>query len=294
MGFKRTKGLLVRDWKEGVVNLVTYPRAKCCPNVSPWSLKVETFLRLFNIPYQVVNNQFKNASTKGQVPFIELNGRHHADSANIVEFLTKEFNLPIDNFSPKQKADARAYTFLLEDSFIPAIFYFRSLDPKWMFTEDKGLLGNFTGAKKVLFKTMGPRQIKSAIKKRLHVQGMGRNSPDEVEEIMKRDLKALSNLLADKDYFFGSSPGSFDATAFACLAMLLECPQPNDSIVKFVDSNVSNLRAFFNRVKAQAWPDWDHVCQNLELNRKTDAEIAAEVNQQVAAENFEKSELQAS
>lgn len=48
-----TKKLLVRDWKENVVNIVQYPRAACIPNMSPYSLKVETFVRWNKLPYQV-------------------------------------------------------------------------------------------------------------------------------------------------------------------------------------------------------------------------------------------------
>uniref|UniRef100_A0A914PNK2 Thioredoxin-like fold domain-containing protein n=1 Tax=Panagrolaimus davidi TaxID=227884 RepID=A0A914PNK2_9BILA len=106
-----TKKLLVRDWKENVVNIVQYPRAACIPNMSPYSLKVETFN---------VNNEFKNGSVKGLVPFIELNGRHYPDSNNIMEVLIREFSLTCDsNLSEKDKSDARAYTFLLEQSFFP-------------------------------------------------------------------------------------------------------------------------------------------------------------------------------
>uniref|UniRef100_A0AC34QSH8 Uncharacterized protein n=1 Tax=Panagrolaimus sp. JU765 TaxID=591449 RepID=A0AC34QSH8_9BILA len=279
MNIKPTKTLFVRDWKENVVNIVQYPRAKCCPNMSPYSLKVETFCRLNKIPFRNVNNQFKHGSIKGQVPFIELNGRQHADSNNIMEFLTKEFKLPIDNLSTKQKSDARAFTIMLEESFFKALVYLRAVDPKWMFSEDQGALGNLHGAMKTIVKTIAPMKVKSNIKKRLHILGIGRNSQEEIEEILKKDLEALSSLLGDQDYFFGSSPNSFDATAFAHLAMLLSCPQPNNNILEYVDNHTPNLKAFFNRVKAQAWPDWDHVCQTLELNPPVAAETTVKFDQ---------------
>ncbi|KAE9547746.1 hypothetical protein FO519_009041 [Halicephalobus sp. NKZ332] len=276
MNITPTKHLFVRDWKENVVNIVQYPRAKCCPNMSPFSLKVETFCRLFEVPFRNVNNEFKHGSVKGLVPFIELNGRHHADSNSIMEFLTKEYSLPIDNLTPKQKSDARAYTIMLEGDFFPGMIFLRGINPKWMFSEDQGALGNLRGLKKTILKTIGPAALKSNIKKRLFIQGMGRNNQDEVEEIVKKDLRALSNLLGDQPYFFGEKPNSFDVTAFAHLAMLLSCPQPNDNVLKFVESSTSNLKSFFDRVKDLAWPDWDHVCQTLELNPKTEEEKQAE------------------
>ena len=201
-----------------------------------------------------------------------------------MEFLTKEFNLDIDNISQKDKSDARAYTILLEDNFFPGIIFLRAVNIKWMFNEEQGFLGNITGFKKNILKTVAPLALKSKIKKRLLIQGMGRNSQDEVQEILKRDLSALSNLLGDKPFFFGDKPNSFDATAFAHLAMLLSCPQPNDEVLKYVDSSTSNLKSFFERVKALAWPDWDHVCQTLELNPKTEEEKQAEAAAAAAAE----------
>ena len=50
---KPVKGLLVKDWKENVINLVQFPRAKCIPSVSPFALKMETFLKFAKLPYKV-------------------------------------------------------------------------------------------------------------------------------------------------------------------------------------------------------------------------------------------------
>lgn len=43
------------------------------------------------ISFQNINNEFKKFSVKGQVPFIELNGRQIADSNIIIEHLKQEF-----------------------------------------------------------------------------------------------------------------------------------------------------------------------------------------------------------
>lgn len=40
---------------------------------------------------QNVSNEFKIMSEKGQIPFIELNGRHYADSVHIIDVLKHEF-----------------------------------------------------------------------------------------------------------------------------------------------------------------------------------------------------------
>ena len=157
-----------------------------------------------------MNNEFKHTSSKGQIPFIELNGRHHADSSNIIEFLIKEFSLPIESkLSAKQLADKRAYTVLLEESFNKAFGVLRYQDAQWMFSEEKGVLGNVNSKiQKILLSKVAARFMPKNIIKALKIAGIGRNSKEEIIEIMKKDLIALNALLDGKKYFFGDEPTS--------------------------------------------------------------------------------------
>jgi hypothetical protein len=64
-----------------------------------------------------VSNEFKIGSSKGQIPFIEINGRQIPDSNFIVENLKNIFNVNIDrNLSTRERADERAYSVLVEES----------------------------------------------------------------------------------------------------------------------------------------------------------------------------------
>ncbi|KAE9547747.1 hypothetical protein FO519_009042 [Halicephalobus sp. NKZ332] len=262
MNLTPTKQLLVRDWKENVVNLVQFPRARCIPSASPFSLKLETFLKFAKIAYKNVNNEFKHGSSKGQIPFIELNGRQHADSGHIMDVLIKEFNLTIDaGLDPKQLADKRAYSILVEESLFRAIAYMRTKDNTWLFSEDKGLLGNMTGIKKIAAGKLGPYFSRGKMEKSLQIHGMGRNSLEEVVEIMKKDLVALDTLLGGKKYFFGDEPTSFDATAFGMLAQVFYTPSPTDEVVKFAEAETPNLKSFVDKVKTEFWPEWDEITQ---------------------------------
>lgn len=56
-------------------------------------------------------------SSKGQIPFVEVNGREIADSNHIMDELKKLFDLDIDkNLSDRDWADMMAYHSLIEDT----------------------------------------------------------------------------------------------------------------------------------------------------------------------------------
>jgi len=263
---KHQKDLIVRDWKQDVINLIQYPRAGIIPSPSPFALKLETWLRIVKLNYTNVSNEFKFGSAKNQIPFIELNGRQIADSNFIIELLKNSHNLNIDrNLSSKERADERAYSVLIEESLFRTLMYNRSRNFQWMGTE-KGVIRHFTGIKKFIAEKIVFKQIQSKLKSAANAQGIGRHTPAEVDEIAKRDLSALSTFLGDKHYFFGDRPSSLDATAFGVLAQLTETPLDNSDIKNFIDQSTPNLLEFVRRIQREYWPDWDILTQNLVMN----------------------------
>jgi flagellar biosynthesis GTPase FlhF len=94
--------------------------------------------------------------------------------------------------------------------------------------------------------------------------GLGRHSTEEIYDFGKKDLTSLSQLLADKEYFFGTEPHLLDCVAFAHLAQFVYIPFVN--IDQWITENHPNLNAFVTRVRERYWPDWDRACKSLELN----------------------------
>uniref|UniRef100_A0A915M773 Glutathione S-transferase n=1 Tax=Meloidogyne javanica TaxID=6303 RepID=A0A915M773_MELJA len=217
-----------------------------------------------NIKYQNVSNQFKHASVKGQVPFIELNGRQHADSNFIIEHLRSHFKLPIDgNLNSSERANLRAFSLLIEESFFRCLQYDFSINASWIGT-DSGFLPYFTGAKKFIAKNLIPKKFQYT--KTLNAQGYGRHSVNEIEDIAKKDLMALSIFLGEKPYFFGNQPSTLDAIAFGFLAVSIYVPRNLKEINLFIEKSTPNLMEFVKRMKEQFWPDWSEICEQLALN----------------------------
>merc|ERR1719245_1850409 len=81
---------MVKNWKKDMVYLCQFP---CSPNmrsISPFALKLETWLRLTGIQYTNVYTTTFSKSTK-TIPYVELNGEEIADSSLIIDQFKKIF-----------------------------------------------------------------------------------------------------------------------------------------------------------------------------------------------------------
>jgi hypothetical protein len=162
---KSKKDLVVRDWKQDLVYLIQFPRCRVVVTPSPWALKLETWLRFTKLNYTNVSNELKFGSAKGQIPFIELNGRQIADSSFIIENLKSTFDVNIDrNLSEQETAIERAFYVLVEESLLRTVMYYRSKNFRWLATED-GFLPHFTGIKKFILKKFLIKKLESMVRK---------------------------------------------------------------------------------------------------------------------------------
>jgi glutathione S-transferase len=71
------------------IKLFQFPRVFGVPNVSPFCCKLETWLRIAGLPYEVVDTPDPRKGPKGKVPFIEDDGVRIGDSSLIIDHLVK-------------------------------------------------------------------------------------------------------------------------------------------------------------------------------------------------------------
>lgn len=144
--------LIVRDWEKDVVYLIQLPRAGSVPSLSPYCLKMETWLRMADIKYQNISNDFDYMSSKDTIPFIELNGRQITDTSYIIQELTRIYHIKLDSdLNDKEWAESLSLKYLIENGINWGNLYFRSLNNNYLATTD-GILGHFSGFKKFIFK----------------------------------------------------------------------------------------------------------------------------------------------
>merc|ERR1719233_2758095 len=79
---KKDKHPMVKKWVKDMVYLCQFPCSPEMRSISPFALKLETWLRLTGIRYTNVYTTTFSKSTK-MIPYIELNGKEIADSGLI-------------------------------------------------------------------------------------------------------------------------------------------------------------------------------------------------------------------
>lgn len=219
------------------------------PNLSPFCTKLETYLRMAEIPHEVRKADFRKAP-KGKIPFVELDGTLLGDSQLIIERLEAALaaagKRPLDaDLARRDRAIAQVLRRTLEEG-----TYFVAIYNRWA-TED-GWAHQKIEFAKLLPRLLLPLVRRSVVKK-LKSQGTGRHTFDEAQAFAIADFDALSEFLADKPFILGDTPRTVDATAFAFVEGILAFPL--DTKLKASVASHENLVAYRKRIRDRWFAD---------------------------------------
>ncbi|XP_014247850.1 failed axon connections [Cimex lectularius] len=258
------------NFEKDVVYLFQFSRTPVIPSLSPYCLKAETYLRLADIKYENVDHKTKFKSKKGLLPFIELNGEEIADSAVIIKELGQKFGKDLDaGLDNNQKNISHAMISMIENHLFWVVMWWRTKHPDNIIKGYKMNLQHFLGSKiplgvlnfffKLSYSRKGWKKVKA--------HGIGVHKPEEIMEFGQNDLKVLSEILADKPFFFGDEPTTLDVVAFANLAQIYFIEKDmHYPLQEFMQENCANLVGHVNRMKDRCFPDWEDICTTLDLN----------------------------
>ena len=108
-----------------MIYLCQFPCSPKMRSISPFAIKLETWLRLTGIQYTNVYTSTFSKSTK-QIPYIELNGEELAETSVIIEKFKKIFQVDPDQMlNPKQRALGHSIKRMLESYTVKYAFYWR-------------------------------------------------------------------------------------------------------------------------------------------------------------------------
>ena len=227
------------------------------PDPSPFVVKVANYLRMIGVPYEMLAGDARKAP-KGKLPYISDGGQVVADSSFIIDYLRKTYKDLDVGMSAHDRAIATSCKSMLEEH-----LYFVMVTQRWK--EDRGydiLKQRFAATMKnagvpgFLIPTVSGFVRKQVIKA-VNAQGMGRHTPEEIEDIAVSLLDALSELLGDHPYFLGDTPRSIDATVFAWLWLIIDAPY--EGRVKQHACSKANLVRYNTHMKQTYWKDWKSV-----------------------------------
>lgn len=191
------------------------------PNASPFCMKLETYLRMAALPYQLARHADVRKAPKKKLPFIDDGGKVIADSGFILDYLKATYGDPLDQaLTPFEQSQSLGMRRLFEEHLYWAVVYDRWIAPANWPTTRRAFFGFLPVAVRPVIATL----VRSKMRKKLAGHGMGLHSAAEIEELGKADLSAASAFLGDKAYFMGDQPTSLDATAYAFLANAVHAP----------------------------------------------------------------------
>ena len=89
--------------------------------------------------------------------------------------------------------------------------------------------------------------------KKVKAAGFNGYTPEEIEQFGKDDLKVLSELLGDKQFFFGDDPNHLDLVAFSQIALVLNVDDSENGakcpLKEFINADCTNLVGLVTRMK---------------------------------------------
>jgi len=262
----------VKDYEEDMVYLFQFTRSPQIPSISPFCLKLESWLKLHGIKYQNVDHKCKFRSKKGMLPFIEMNGEEIADSNIIIETLSKKFDkeMPAE-LTQDQKNVQHAMIAMVENHLHWTIVYWKSKDVDNILKGYKLNLQSAIGSKapasllnfyfKYTFCRKGLKKVRS--------NGMGVHTAEEIENFGKKDLQTLSEMLGDKEFFFGEEPAMLDLVVFSHVAQLVMVDKEYTCALRdYLEADCKNLVGLVNRMKDRCWNEhWENATgEEMDLN----------------------------
>jgi len=204
----------------GPIKLFQFPRMFSIPNLSPFCCKLETWLRITGIPYEVVDTPDPRSAPKGKLPFIEDGGVRMGDTSLIIEHLRETRGVDPDaHLDPSQHAIARLVQRTLEEHYAFVLLYTHFMrEQGWQHTRA-------TFAKvPALIRPVVARIVRGRMRNILWVQGLSRHSDEEIIELGLQDWRAVLKVMSDGPFFFGGEAKGVDAIVFATLATTILTP----------------------------------------------------------------------
>lgn len=185
------------------------------PTPSPFGLKLVTWLRMHDVPFELRVENNPGKGPKGKCPWAVVDGETIGDSELVMATVRARQGIPDDEgLTPEQRATATVTRLMLEE-------HYHQVWEHQLFIHEGGwrrgyeFFDQLPPGLRVLVRNI----VRSQLRKQLHARGVGRHSQEQIVAMGKADLEAVEGLLGDGPFFFGDEPTDIDATVFAFMAL---------------------------------------------------------------------------
>jgi len=219
------------------------------PTSAPFPLKLDTWLRMADIPFEFVIANDPGKGPKGKSPWIEIGELRMGDSSLIIEYLAQRYAVDFDaHLDPQQRALAMTIQRMLEEH------YHQCFEHQLFFGRGaRSRLQEFAETMPVPLRWLVPSVIKRTFRTQLYARGMGRHAEAVIIAQGQADLDALSVLLGDKPYMLGDQPSAIDACVFGFLGVSLYVD--GDNPLYRYGASLDNLMRYCERMRVRYYPE---------------------------------------
>ncbi len=189
-------------------------------DLSPFVMKVDTLLRLANLPYQLkADARHMSQAPKKKLPYIDDDGQLISDSYFIAHYLKEQYQIDFDEWlTAEQKALSQLIINSLEDNFYFCIVYSRWLPEGDWIDFKQHIFSKLPSVLKLIIPNVARKQVKLTLNK----QGISRHSEEQVFEIYNNSLQHLSTMLGKQQYFMGDKLCLLDIVAYSMLVQVIQ------------------------------------------------------------------------
>jgi glutathione S-transferase len=236
--------------KDNVV-LYQFPTGRRVANPSVFCMKLETFLKVAEIPYTVKPTLNMSKAPARKLPYVEIGDLKMSDSSLIIHYLVKQHHITLDDhLTEKEKALSVSIQRMLEESYYFAVCWSRWLDPvvwpKWSKTVGASI-------PKILRKFVLGR-IQKKVYRQLYEQGTARLNREAIYEKANAEMDALSEFFSEGPYFFKDHLTSIDTCIYAFCALVYTLPQESALREHFIKKE--NLVKFLKFMHEKYYPNF--------------------------------------
>jgi glutathione S-transferase len=216
---------------------------------SPACLKVKTYLRMREIPYESKQGMPQKGPTK-KIPYVRFDdGAIVGDSELIIGAIHERFGNPLDaHLTNEQHALGHVIRRTLEEN-----LYWVTVLARWR--HDAAYVRMKRVFSGMLPPVIGPlimRSIRKGSLANAWGQGLGRHKDDHVWAAGKADLDAVAIFVGEKPFLFGDSPTTYDAAIYGQIANAF-APEFDNPLSAYAKTH-RTLRAYCERITARYFP----------------------------------------